>query len=310
MLKVESVSRRYGKHLALSDVSFHAGKGEIIALLGRNGAGKSTLMNVLTGYLAISSGRAWIAGHDVQRNPMAARKQVGYLPEQPPLYPDLTVKEYLRYCTELKGIARARRRAEIDRVIELTGLSEYAHRLSGRLSKGYRQRLGVAQAMLGSPAVLILDEPGSGLDPLQMMQMRDVVREAGRESTVLLSSHLLSEVTHVCSRALVLEKGVLRYDGGMDHLLRGSGRLRAVIRGGEDVAGGLRALPGVMRVEVQTAGDKCLSVHISHDPDVDLRGAVFALAVRSGAELLEMTGENSGLETAFLRLLSEKEAAK
>ena len=309
MLKVESLSRRYGQRLALDEVSCQAERGEIIALLGRNGAGKSTLMNVLTGYLAMSSGQAWVAGYDVQKEPMAARKQTGYLPEQPPLYPDMTVREYLRYCTELKGVRREKRKSEIERVIELTGLGEYAARLSGRLSKGYRQRLGVAQAMLGSPSVLILDEPGSGLDPLQMMQMRDVVREAGKDCTVLLSSHLLSEVTQVCSRALVLDKGVLCYDGAMNDLLFAGGRLHVAIRGGEGIAEALRALPGVAEVQV-CRKDDCLHAELRHEAGCDLRGAVFALAVRLNGELLEMYSETDNLETALVRLLNEKEAGR
>lgn len=194
---------------------------------------------------------------------------------------------------------REKRKSEIERVIELTGLGEYAARLSGRLSKGYRQRLGVAQAMLGSPSVLILDEPGSGLDPWQMMQMRDVVREAGRDCTVLLSSHLLSEVTQVCSRALVLDKGALCYDGAMDDLLFAGGRLHVAIRGGEGIA------------EVQVCRkDDCLHADLRHEAGCDLRGAVFALAVRLNGELLEMYSETDNLETALVRLLNEKEAGR
>lgn len=306
MMNIEHLTRRYGQREALHDVTFQAEKGEVIALLGRNGAGKSTLMNILTGYLAMTSGAATIQGHDVQRNAIAARRLVGYLPEQPPLYPDMTVTEYLGYCAALKGIEKKKRRCEIERVIERTGLEEYAGRLSGRLSKGYRQRLGVAQALLGSPSLLILDEPGSGLDPLQMVQMRDVLREAGKSCTLLLSSHILSEVTQVCSRALVLEQGYLRYDGSMAALLHAGSRLKVVYRGGEGLENQWRALPGVEQVWTQAAED-CCEATLQHDPACDVRGAVYHAAVEAGAELLELSPCQEGLEQAFLRLLDNRE---
>ena len=307
MLKAEHLTKRYGARTALSDVSFEARGGEIIALLGPNGAGKSTLMNMLTGYISMTDGTASVCGWDVQRQPLQARGQVGYLPEQPPLYPDMTVTEYLRYCAALKGLKRQRQRAEIDRVIQCTGLEVYAGRLAGRLSKGYRQRLGVAQALLGSPRLLILDEPGSGLDPLQMIQMRDVIREAGRESTVLLSSHILSEVTNVCQRALVLHQGKLRYDGDMAQLMRGEGCLRVVWRGNQGLTDTLRALPGVTALRTLPAEPVCCCVELAHEPGADLRGAVYHAMVQAEAELLELSCRQEGLEQAFLQLLRKEE---
>lgn len=308
MLTVQSVSKRYGARTVLSNVSFTAHKGEIIALLGRNGAGKSTMMNILTGYIAMSEGEAMVGGCNVQTEPMAARRLIGYLPEQPPLYPDMTVTEYLHYCAELKGLPRAQRHSEIDEVIQHTGLSEYAHRLSGRLSKGYRQRLGLAQALLGKPALLILDEPGSGLDPLQMQQMRDVIRIASEHSTVLLSSHILSEVTNVCTRALVLEQGVLRYDGDMRTLLHAEGCLSVLWQGDQNLLPALQALPGVGSVSLAPDGD-CTRALIRHDPQQDLRAAISGLLQSRGAMLLELYPHQADLETAFLRLLDEKEVA-
>ena len=247
-LDVRGVTRRYGAREVLKGITFAAQKGEIIALLGRNGTGKSTLMNTITGYLCQSSGDIAICGYDVLTQPLDARRRTGYLPEQPPLYPDMTVTEYLRYCCRLRGLKATTQKAEIARVIELTGLNAYAHRLSGRLSKGYRQRLGVAQALLGQPPLLILDEPGSGLDPLQMAQMREVIRRAGQDSTILLSSHLLSEVTNVCGRAIVLDEGIIRYDGTMDALLRGAASLRLLYRGDAPMLTLIRELPGVTEV--------------------------------------------------------------
>ena len=307
MLTVDHVSRRYGSRLALRDVSFTAQPHEIIALMGRNGAGKSTLMNVLTGYLAMTEGRALIGGHDVQKEPLAARKLVGYLPEQPPLYPDLTVTEYLRYCAQLKGLPNRGLKEEITRVIERTALQEYAGRLSSRLSKGYRQRLGMAQALLGKPALLILDEPSSGLDPLQMVQMRELVVSAAEDSTVLLSSHMLSEVTNVCTRALVLEQGELLFDGPMQTLLNSANSLRLTFSGGENLADRLSSLPGVTGVHPvgnSSAGETTLDIFGSDD--TDLRAAVSRCASDCGALVLELTPERGGLESAFLRLLDKE----
>ena len=304
MLKVDRISRRYGSRLALKELSFQAGEHEIIALMGRNGAGKSTLMNILTGYLAPSEGQAFIGGHDVQAEPLAARRLVGYLPETPPLYPDLTVREYLTYCAQLKGVAKKDVKAEVRRVIERTGLAEYANRLSRALSKGYRQRLGMAQALLGSPALLVLDEPGSGLDPLQMVQMRELIVSAAKECTVLLSSHILSEVTNVCTRALVLESGKLRYDGPMAALLEGENALRIVCQGGENVADGLRAIAGVTHVRSLPEG----AFEVCGEPGVDLRLAVSECITACGATILELVPQRGGLENAFLRLLDADES--
>lgn len=305
MLQIDHLSRRYGSRLALRDLSFRAGKNEIIALMGRNGAGKSTLMNILTGYLAPSDGRALIGGFDVQTDFLSARKLVGYLPENPPLYPDLTVTEYLHYCAQLKGLPQKTIKAEVDRVIERTGLMEYRRRLSRALSKGYRQRLGMAQALLGSPALLILDEPGSGLDPLQMVQMRELILDAAKDCTVLLSSHILSEVTNVCTRAIVIEAGEKRYDGPMAALLQGENALRVVFSGGDLVAESLRNLPGVTSVRPVPENEN--TVEVCHEAGLDLRLDVSQCISGCGAFILEMTPMQGGLENAFLRLLDKKE---
>lgn len=306
-LDVRGVTRRYGAREVLKGITFAAQKGEIIALLGRNGTGKSTLMNTITGYLCQSGGDIAICGYDVLRQPLEARRRTGYLPEQPPLYPDMTVTEYLRYCCRLRGLKNPRQATEIARVIELTGLGEYANRLSGRLSKGYRQRLGVAQALLGQPPLLILDEPGSGLDPLQMAQMREVIRRAGEDSTVLLSSHLLSEVTNVCGRAIVLDEGVIRYDGSMNDLLRGAASLRLLYRGDAPMAALLRDLPGVTEVSelpCDEADGHLLVIH--HEMHADLRAQVSSLCAQSGCALLEESSGSDALEDAFLHVIGRK----
>lgn len=309
MLTLEHVGKRYGARTVLRDLSFTAERGEIIALLGRNGAGKSTLMNVITGYLAMTEGCAAVAGFDVQLQPRQARRQTGYLPETPPLYPDMTVREYLRYCADLKGIPRRAQKAALDEVIERTALSDYADRLCGRLSKGYKQRLGLAQALLGHPPALILDEPGSGLDPVQMAQMRDLIREIGKDSAVLLSSHMLSEVTSVCTRALVLHGGTFRFDGPMDTLLRGEGRLHLLWRGDEALFSLLGELNGARQVRRLPSPADLWAAEVLHDPRVDLRAAAFHRAVQMGAEVLELSSRQTNLEDAFLRLIQEDHEA-
>ncbi len=309
LVTVEGVSKRYGGHQALEALSFTAEKGEVIALLGRNGAGKSTLMNILTGYVAMTTGRALIAGFDVQRQALDARRHVGYLPEQPPLYPDMTVTEYLTYCARLKGIAPKRARAEIAETIDRLGLRDYRRRLAGQLSKGYRQRLGLAQALLGEPELLILDEPGSGLDPLQMAELRTVICGARQHSAVLLSSHILSEVTSVCSRAIVLDQGRRLYDGGMNELLRDDHRLTVAWRGGDGVMTALNAMRGV-RVEdglLLPDGTACAKLFLE---DEDARGAVVRAVLDGGGELRELIPGRATLESAFMHLIHDQEVAE
>ena len=305
MLTVDAVVKRYGRRTALHELSFTAQRGEIIALLGRNGAGKSTLMNILTGYIAMTSGRASVAGYDVQAQALHARQHVGYLPEQPPLYPEATVTEYLRYCAGLKGIPRRETAARIGETVALTGLENERRRLCGQLSKGYRQRLGLAQAMLGRPDLLILDEPGSGLDPLQMSQMREVIRGAAAHSTVLLSSHILSEVTDICTRAIVLDQGHCLYDGDMQSLLTSRHAQRIVWRGGEGVGGALASLPGVT-VEGETESpDGARSAILRMADDASL-AAVAPAVLACGADLLTLAPQSATLESAFLHLIGKE----
>ena len=222
MLTVEQISKRYGHRTALREVSFTAETGEIIALLGRNGAGKTTLMNILTGYIAMTSGRAFIGGHDVLRDPLAARRLVGYLPELPPLYPEMTVRECLAYCAALKGIPRGDRRKEMDRVISLTALEAYAGRLSGRLSKGYRQRVGLAQALLGRPPLLILDEPTSGLDPVSREELLHIFRQIvkSEKCSILFSTHITSDLDRCTDDITYIQNGRVLQSADKDTFLR------------------------------------------------------------------------------------------
>jgi ABC-2 type transport system ATP-binding protein len=218
VIEVSHLTKQYGNHLAVDDVSFAVADGQICGLLGPNGAGKSTIMNILTGYLSATSGQVTVAGHPLPEEADAAKVCVGYLPEQPPLYPEMTVQEYLTFAAELKGVKKAERKEQVCRAARRTGLETVLPRLIRSLSKGYKQRVGIAQALLGSPRLIILDEPTVGLDPAQVIEIRKLIRELGRAHTVILSSHILSEVQAVCQQILILSKGHLAAAGSLEEL--------------------------------------------------------------------------------------------
>ena len=218
MIEVSHLTKKYGGHLAVDDVSFTVEDGQIYGLLGPNGAGKSTIMNILTGYLSATSGQVTVAGHPLPEDADEAKACVGYLPEQPPLYPEMTVGEYLNFVAELKKVPRAQRKEQVLRAARRTGLEKVLPRLIRSLSKGYKQRVGIAQALLGSPKIIILDEPTVGLDPAQVIEMRKLIRELGKAHTVILSSHILSEVQAVCQQVLILSKGKLAASGTLQEL--------------------------------------------------------------------------------------------
>ena len=228
MIEVSHLTKQYGRHLAVDDLSFTVEDGQIYGLLGPNGAGKSTIMNILTGYLAATSGQVTVAGHPLPEEADAAKACVGYLPEQPPLYPEMTVGEYLDFAAELKGVKKADRRQQVQRAAKRTGLENVLPRLIRSLSKGYKQRVGIAQALLGSPQCIILDEPTVGLDPAQVIEMRKLIRELGQSHTVILSSHILSEVQAVCQQVLILSKGKLAASGTLEELTAGDRSLEEV----------------------------------------------------------------------------------
>ena len=221
MIEVSHLTKQYGNHLAVDDVSFTVADGQICGLLGPNGAGKSTIMNILTGYLSATSGQVTVAGHPLPEEADAAKACVGYLPEQPPLYPEMTVQEYLTFAAELKGVKKAERKEQVCRAARRTGLEAVLPRLIRSLSKGYKQRVGIAQALLGSPRLIILDEPTVGLDPAQVIEIRKLIRELGRAHTVILSSHILSEVQAVCQQILILSKGHLAAARSLEELTDG-----------------------------------------------------------------------------------------
>ena len=236
MIEVSHLTKKYGHRLAVEDVSFSVADGGICGLLGPNGAGKSTIMNILTGYLSATSGQVTVAGHPLPEEADAAKKCVGYLPEQPPLYPEMTVQEYLDFAAELKGVQKAERKEQVRSAARRTGLEKVLSRLIRSLSKGYKQRVGIAQALLGSPKLIILDEPTVGLDPAQVIEIRNLIRELGQAHTVILSSHILSEVQAVCQQVLILSKGRLAASGSLQELTADGRSLEEVfleLTGGE-----------------------------------------------------------------------------
>lgn len=306
MIEVANLTKRYGAHLAVDDLTFTVEEGQIYGLLGPNGAGKSTTMNILTGYISPTAGTVTINGHDILEEPEAARACVGYLPEQPPLYPDMTVREYLLFAAELKGARRGERAAQAERAAARTGLAEVYGRLIRNLSKGYRQRVGVAQALLGDPKVIILDEPTVGLDPAQVIEIRTLIRQLGRSHTVILSSHILSEVQAVCDQVLILSHGRLAALGTPETLgaaLGAKGVLHVTALGtAGQVLAAVQGVPGVERAELAAENGGEVSVTAHAAAGEDLRAAVSGALAAAGCAVLALTAETLSLEEVFLQL--------
>ena len=307
MIEVSHLSKKYGTHPAIEDLSFTVGDGQIFGLLGPNGAGKSTIMNILTGYLAATSGEVKVAGFSLPEQAQQAKACVGYLPEQPPLYPEMTVQEYLDFAAELKGIKKkADRKEQVRKAARRTGLEEVLPRLIRSLSKGYRQRVGIAQALLGSPQLIILDEPTVGLDPAQVIGIRKLIRELGKTHTVILSSHILSEVQAVCSRVLILSKGALVAEGTPEQLsekLSPGIRLRVTALGSSDtVLPVVEAVPGITGVQLVSEADGEVTFTAETADTTDRRAEVSRALSEAGCTVLELTAESRSLEDVFLAL--------
>ena len=309
MIQVEHLTKRYGSHLAVDDISFEVEEGIVYGLLGPNGAGKSTTMNILTGYLSATSGTVSIDGHDILEEASAAKACVGYLPEQPPLYVDMTPREYLMFVAELKKVKRADRAAQVEQAMDRTGLAEMEHRLIKNLSKGYRQRVGLAAALLGSPKVIILDEPTVGLDPAQVIEIRSLIKELGKDHTVILSSHILSEVSTLCDKVLIIAKGNLVAQGTPEELaqrLTAGSSLNITALGEADaVMNALLTVPGVSEVQItgQQNGETSATVQVPQGED--LRAAVSAALAAAGCPVLGLTTASMSLEDVFLQLTAQ-----
>ncbi len=305
LIQVEAISKRFGQVVAVADVSFEINRGEVVGFLGPNGAGKTTTMRLLTGFYRPDAGRVWIDGLDTQERDLSVKRRIGYLPENNPLYADLPVEQHLTLTAELRGIPRSDRRVTFERVVEETGLEPVYYRPVGQLSKGFRQRVGLALAILHEPDVLILDEPTEGLDPNQRVEIRELIRALGRAHTVLLSTHVMGEVEQTCERLLVMNRGVLVADAPVQSILQqGTGTTRHVIAEieGPDATAELRELAGVEDVEVEpTMAGRQRYLLTSHGED-DLRPQIFSLTARTGRVLWELRVEAPRLEEVFRSL--------
>lgn len=312
-IELRNLHKSYGAHVALRGVSFTVNEGEVVGFLGPNGAGKSTAMKILTGFLAPSDGQAFVHGTDVLADPIAAQKQLGYLPENAPVYADMRVREYLEYVARIRGLGAAEKTRAIDRVSEQCAITDRLQQSVSALSKGYRQRVGLAQAMLHNPRVLILDEPTTGLDPNQIVEIRNLIREIGRKKTVILSTHILSEVQMSCDRVIIINKGSLVADGAVSDVIthtQGGQLVRLTYAAGtvdhnaQAIAAMLESIDGVERVTPQQESSTehhAFEVLTRHD----VRQAFFQLAVDQGLILLELAREKTHIEEIFRRLTAQ-----
>ena len=307
MIEVRNLVKRYGRRCAVDHLSFTVEDGQIFGFLGPNGAGKSTTMNIMTGYLAPTDGEVLVDGHNILEEPEEAKRRIGYLPEQPPLYPDMTVREYLSFVAELKGIAKKERKEQLAKAIALTHLEDAERRLIRNLSKGFRQRVGLAQAILGFPKVIILDEPTVGLDPRQVVEIRDVIRQLAEDHTVIISSHILSEIRAICDQVLIIRKGRLvacDTPNRLEEILSADGSIELVAKGSQEaVAAVLQSVPGITQqtVSPQAGG----TTRVTLRTETDSREMLFLTFAAAGIPLLELRAKNASLEEVFLDLTAE-----
>jgi len=308
LIEIEHLTKRYGEHTAVSDLSFRVDSGQIYGFLGPNGAGKSTTMNIMTGCLSATEGHVRIDGHDIFEEPEKAKRLIGYLPEQPPLYLNETPVEYLRFVGEAKGLRGGELSWQVEKVIEQTGIADVRNRRISALSKGYRQRVGIAQALLGNPKVIILDEPTVGLDPIQIIEIRDLIKKLGQTHTVIFSSHILSEVQAICDQILIISRGrLVAFDAAenLEKLLLTPNEINIVCEGSEDeiqeILCGLNQV-SQLTAEVTDAGYVSAQIKTDLDDVYQLSGAVFSAFAHSGVVLLEMSVKRANLEEVFLEL--------
>ena len=309
MIEVQHVSKRYGRVTAVDDVSFRVERGEILGFLGPNGAGKTTTMRILTGYMPATEGRANVAGFDIFEHPIEAKRRIGYLPETPPLYPDMTVREYLDFVSRIKGVAAGERRQRVSTVMARTHVADMADRHCGKLSKGYKQRVGLAQALIHNPDVLILDEPTAGLDPKQIIETRDLIRSLAGDHTIVLSTHILPEVAQTCQRVVIINRGRVVAVDTPDNLtarLKGAETMYVHVDGAGTEAGpALAQIPGVTRV---SAADGGASFEVESDRGTDVRREIARAIVNRGWGLLELRPMRMSLEEIFLQVTTDETA--
>jgi ABC-2 type transport system ATP-binding protein len=311
VIEVQHITKRYGRVTAVDDVSFRVERGEILGFLGPNGAGKTTTMRILTGYMPPTDGKATVAGYDVFTHPLEAKSRTGYLPETPPLYPDMTVREYLDFVAKIKGVAPKERRTRVISVMERARVADMSARHCSKLSKGYRQRVGLAQALIHNPEVLILDEPTAGLDPKQIIETRDLIRSLAGDHTIVLSTHILPEVAQTCQRVVIINKGrVVAVDTPENLTARLQGAETMFVHvdaGGADVTSALETIPGVTRVVASDGRGPAGSYEVESVRGTDVRRDIARTVVTRGWGLLELRPMRMSLEEIFLQVTTDEQ---
>ena len=311
MIKIENLTKRYGQHVAVDNLNFTVNEGEVVGFLGPNGAGKTTTMNIITGYISATEGTVTVDGYDILDNPEEVKKRIGYLPEFPPLYVDMTVKEYLDFVFDIKKANTKNKKQDMERIMELVRITDVQNSLIKNLSKGYRQRVGLAQALVGNPPVLILDEPTVGLDPKQIIEIRNLIKDLGRKHTIILSSHILPEVSAVCERVIIINKGKIVASDTPENLSRRLGessKLSLRIAANEKQAVKvLRDVPGIKYVEAQGVKEPdTVDVWVEAEKDIDVRRPIFNALSRAGYPILQMKSMDLTLEEIFLQVTTRE----
>ena len=316
MIEINNLVKRYGDKKAVKGISFTVNDGEVLGFLGPNGAGKTTTMNIITGYLSSTSGTVKVNGHDILEEPELAKKEIGYLPENPPLYNDMTVKEYLNFICDLKGVEKARRKNMLDNIVSMVKISDVYDRLIGNLSKGYKQRVGIAQALVGNPSILILDEPTVGLDPNQIIEIRRLIKALSKNHSIVISSHILSEIQEIADRVVIINRGKIAAVDTISDLskrLSGQSKILLTFRGPiKDAVTKFRTVKGISSAVSRVADSKYSQVEltIAANDTTETRIAVFELMAREGWPILEMRSLDPSLEEVFLSITSGKGGVK
>lgn len=315
MIEINNLVKRYGDKKAVKGISFTVNDGEVLGFLGPNGAGKTTTMNIITGYLSSTSGTVKVNGHDILEEPELAKKEIGYLPENPPLYNDMTVKEYLNFICDLKGVEKARRKNMLDNIVSMVKISDVYDRLIGNLSKGYKQRVGIAQALVGNPSILILDEPTVGLDPNQIIEIRRLIKALSKNHSIVISSHILSEIQEIADRVVIINRGKIAAVDTISDLskrLSGQSKILLTFRGPvTDAVTKIRTVKGVSSAVSRVANKfSQIEITISANDTSETRIAIFNLMAREGWPILELRSLDPSLEEIFLNITSGKGGVK
>ena len=315
MIEINNLVKRYGDKNAVKGISFTVNDGEVLGFLGPNGAGKTTTMNIITGYISSTSGTVKVNGHDILEEPELAKKEIGYLPENPPLYNDMTVKEYLNFICDLKGVEKARRKNMLDNIVSMVKISDVYDRLIGNLSKGYKQRVGIAQALVGNPSILILDEPTVGLDPNQIIEIRRLIKALSKNHSIVISSHILSEIQEIADRVVIINRGKIAAVDTISDLskrLSGQSKILLTFRGPvTDAVTKIRTVKGVSSAVSRVANKfSQIEITISANDTSETRIAIFNLMVREGWPILELRSLDPSLEEIFLNITSGKGGVK